>query len=362
MAAWAAPVLPFLLVSAALVTLEELITTPSCRISGEPGASSSNGDLKVMMVADLLLRGSDASYVDLFIRDHFTSKFFTKSFQKLRPHMLIVLGDLSAQGSKLSESKWPSVLHQFHQILGPTFGLPLHIIMGDRDIGLCPNLREELINEISIHMPLLDPTGCSAFEIANISFLSLNSVSLLCGNNELRFSVERAVEKKSHDFQRKMRGKNVKGTGEMEMSSDFIWKENEMKLGTGPVVLLHFPLYKSENFKSGYEHVEDLGPYNLDQTLPANATEYILQALKPRIVVSAHAQIFSDHIHSDGTREITVPAMSQSGKGNPGFVFLTFGPKNQVIVNHCVLARELHVILSYLFLLSFSIVLFRTFN
>jgi hypothetical protein len=38
------------------------------------------------------------------------------------------------------------------------------------------------------HMPALDSVGCSAF-------VSLDSMALLCENDELRFGVERVVEK-----------------------------------------------------------------------------------------------------------------------------------------------------------------------
>lgn len=39
----------------------------------------------------------------------------------------------------------------------------------------------------------------------------------------------------------------------------------------------HFLLSFVSNFK-------DMEPYELDRTLPVNATEYIFQALKPRLV------------------------------------------------------------------------------
>lgn len=70
------PVLPLLMV-AVLIAVEERISGPSCMASGRGGEGASHpDDLKVMMVADLLLLGSDASYADTFFRDSFTSKFF----------------------------------------------------------------------------------------------------------------------------------------------------------------------------------------------------------------------------------------------------------------------------------------------
>lgn len=70
------PLLPLLL-ALALVAVEYMISEPSCVVSGRVGeAERHSDDLKVMMVADLLLLGSDAGYTDTFFRDPFKSKFF----------------------------------------------------------------------------------------------------------------------------------------------------------------------------------------------------------------------------------------------------------------------------------------------
>ncbi|URE38981.1 inositol [Musa troglodytarum] len=316
------PVLPLLMV-AVLIAVEERISGPSCVASGRRGDGASHpDDLKVMMVADLLLRGSDASYADTFFRDSFISKFFRKSFERLKPDMLVVLGDISAKGWALTDNKWLTVLQQFHTILGPVGGLPLHIALGDRDIGKCSELDEQFINQVSSNLPGLGSSGCSAFEIGNISFVSLNAVALLCGNNDLRFGVEKVVERESIALRNPMNEASEKvsePTMRTEGSNNFHWRDNHMESGSGPVLLLHFPLYrKKRNIIGGtkvdpgiYHHMaeglarhddskfKDMEPYALDQTLPVNATEYIFQALKPRIVFSGHTHSFCDHTHGD---------------------------------------------------------------
>lgn len=168
--------------------------------------------------------------------------------------MLIVLGDISAMGSKLTDTKWSSVLQQFYTMLGPQFSLPLHILPGDRDMGKCSNLRTNIVSLTADHLPALDSAGCSAFEIANVSFVSLNSMALLCENDELRFGVEKVVERESDEFQRRAGVEMDRGSAyvkEMEMSSDFRWWENGMRTGTGPVVLLHLPLHQPDGLTEG---------------------------------------------------------------------------------------------------------------
>jgi hypothetical protein len=158
--------------------------------------------------------------------------------------MIIVLGDISAKGSEQNESKWVAVLEQFEGILGQYSSLPLHIVLGDKDVGGCSSLDGQLVHRISKHLPGLDSSGCGAFEISNISFLSLNAVALLCGDNKLRFSVEKVMEMQSYRFQRK----RVNGAEHYSLGSESgqdSWKENSMNSGSGPVILVHIPLHKS---------------------------------------------------------------------------------------------------------------------
>eukprot|EP00257_Ricinus_communis_P024005 XP_015584140.1 metallophosphoesterase 1 isoform X1 [Ricinus communis] len=371
------PLLPLLLF-AFLFVYEEWVSVPSCTVV--PASSQQNDvvavknpgeDLKVMMVANLLLLGSKASFFDQYFRDYYMSKFFRKSFHSLKPDMLLVLGDLSAKGFELTKTKWVSILHQFHGILGPFLELPFHVVLGDRDIGECSKLDSRSVHWISRSFPGLDSSGCGGFEISNVSFVSLNSVALLCGNNKLRFSVERTIETESLDLRMEMEGasKVMDDCGNLrELPDSFRWRENTMSSGSGPVLLVHFPLHRIANDScmggNGFEkatssflHASNAlehrgfagsGPYDLLHTVPPNSTDYIFQALRPRIIFSAHSYEFCDHTHSDGTREVTVPAMTWKARDDPGFVIATFhGEERAVSVSYCSLVRESHVLIVY---------------
>ncbi|CAL5043720.1 unnamed protein product [Urochloa decumbens] len=361
MAAWPNPALPLLLV-AALLAFEDWLATPSC--SGGPPAAHDPGELRAMMVADLMLLGSDATYADRFFRDHIMYKFFANSIQTLKPDVIVVLGDISAKGSELTERKWISVIEQFEGILGHHSSLPLLITLGDKDVGTCANLERKFVQRRAKHLPGLDSCGCGAFEISNVSFVSLNAVALLCGNNNLRLGVEKFMERESHHFQRlNEAGCYPSGCESREGSAEVSWRKNSMESGSGPVVLLHFPLHKldaevtgvttsSEAIVSDHSSVfsssKQREVYDRLHTIPVNSTQYILQALKPRIVFSAHTGSFLDFLHADGTREVTVPAMTWKTRGVPGFVITTFDIKGAMTLKCCWLAQEWHVIIGYL--------------
>ncbi|OMO94254.1 hypothetical protein COLO4_16444 [Corchorus olitorius] len=372
--------LPVILVSS-LIVYEEWVSFPSCRLLPDTTANHPNKhvgreddspqDLKVMIAANLLLLGSEAGFVNLHFRYYHMAKIFKRSFQSLKPDMLLVLGDVSAKGSELSRTEWFSVLQQLNDMLGPFLELPLHIILGDRDVGECSGLDGKFVNWLAKRFPGLDSSGCGAFEISNISFVSLNDVALLCGNNKLRFGVEKVIERESMDLQVETKDTSeAKDKSDMfrELSYDFEWRENAVTSGSGPVLLLHFPLYRSRNtylkegstLKSTFDLSEhgstsvesrgfsETGPYDLSQTIPPNATEYIFHALKPRIIFSAHRHEFSDHTHPDGTREVMVPAMTWTVRDDPGFIVATFREnRSAVSVTYCAVARESHILIAY---------------
>uniref|UniRef100_A0ACD5ZR82 Uncharacterized protein n=3 Tax=Avena sativa TaxID=4498 RepID=A0ACD5ZR82_AVESA len=364
MAAWPNPYLPLLLI-AALLAFEDWISTPSCS-GGSPGPDPASGDLRAMMVADLMLLGSDATYADRFFRDLLMSKLITKSIQTTNPDMIIVLGDISAKVSEQNESNWIAVLEQFEGILGQYSSLPLHIVLGDKDVGGCSSLDGKLVHRMAKHLPELDSSGCGAFEISNISFMSLNAMALLCGDNMLRFSVEKVMEMESHRLQNGAEHYPL-GSEKGQESSAHSWRQNSIISGSGPIILLHIPLHKSDGgvigvplcpegtfsdypltpLSSEQSGADGTGLYDRLHTLPANSTQYILQALKPRIIFSAHARSFSDYTHADGTREVTVPAMTLKKGRVPGFVIATFGQKGAVSVKCCSLAQEWYIITGY---------------
>lgn len=77
------PTLPLILIFA-LIVYEEWVSIPTCKIVpsagdlGQPATESQDDleDLKVMMVANLLLLGSEAGFVNIYFRDYYMSKFF----------------------------------------------------------------------------------------------------------------------------------------------------------------------------------------------------------------------------------------------------------------------------------------------
>ncbi|KAI8550456.1 hypothetical protein RHMOL_Rhmol06G0107800 [Rhododendron molle] len=65
-----------------LVIFEDRVSIPSCAVVPDMGQQyveeDHPDDLKVMMVANLLLLGSEAGYTNILFRDYYLSRFFSK--------------------------------------------------------------------------------------------------------------------------------------------------------------------------------------------------------------------------------------------------------------------------------------------
>ncbi|KAK1391310.1 hypothetical protein POM88_010366 [Heracleum sosnowskyi] len=192
--------LPFILIII-LIIYEDRISNPSCKlvpgsnppenVAGENGHSSGEDDLKVMIVSNLLLLGSEAGL----------SYAYSKNI------------NLSRRG--LNEIK--------------------------------------LIEKMDIELE------------SATSAISLNSVPLLCGDNSIRFSVEKTVETESTELQKETEETELKQVPKDVTLKDFSWRENALSSGSGPVLLLHMPLHlRANNYQDSTMYDEN--PIHWDAT------------------------------------------------------------------------------------------------
>ncbi|WVZ25939.1 hypothetical protein V8G54_004483 [Vigna mungo] len=127
--------------------------------------------------------------------------------------------------------------------------------------------------------------------------------------------------------------KRVNGFGE--------FADADVLSGSGPVVLLHLPLDQTRN-----EHFGSVGDFEKYWTSSMEGLNVLPES---RIIFSAHRYTFSDHVHGDITREISVPAMSWNARDDPGFVIASFQKAGRAVsISHCSLARESQIVLVYI--------------
>lgn len=286
-------------------------------------------------------------WVDRVRRDAFMKASFKRAFQTLQPHALLVLGDVSDWGRKSSKEEWQSVVRRFKDIAMPLLSLPHHVLPGNHDIGDYYQITPTLLQHFVDTFPSLDNTGSRAFTIRNISFVSLNAMALACDEcpsyNSMKMTVEQlkaALQTDTDDaFDRPVLLTHLPVHREDESVCDLVdvpkcapWHEVEGGCES---------LFQS----SKVSRYHKLTPFrNRIDMLSLNTSSYLLSALKPRLVLSAHAHRFCSRIVGDGVREITVSTFTWRNRDDPGFLLVHFYKDGTWDIQQCFLPRESFVL------------------
>ncbi|KAK1391329.1 hypothetical protein POM88_010385 [Heracleum sosnowskyi] len=129
------------------------------------------------------------------------------------------------------------------------------------------NLSNFLKNIILIELSLI----CSSHELpAKFHFPRLifhgSSFFASCAReNSIRFSVEKTVETESTKLQKETEETELKQVPKDVTLKDFSWRENALSSGSGPVLLLHMPLYlRANNYQDSTMYDEN--PIHWDAT------------------------------------------------------------------------------------------------
>jgi hypothetical protein len=271
--------------------LLNLVTFPSCSPAPTVGTPSSSSSLKVAVVADLHLAGPGTHWFDRFRRESFLQSTFRKIYWKLKPDALVVLGDVSDAGRKSNDAQWDAVVSRFRSVIGPFVKGPLQVVVGNHDVGDHHDQgMQARLPRFAASFPGLDPTCCSRYNWKLIDFISLNAMAMQGDRCSLCSDVEKVVEKHSVPVQQ--HGQNRSHNNR-----------------SGPVLLLHLPLYREDDSACNSLDVprcapwHDLEgsclgvmaspplvatpeePYKVGQdVLPPDVSKYVLEALKPRWV------------------------------------------------------------------------------
>lgn len=193
--------------------------------------------------------------------------------------------------------------------------------------------------------------------------LSLNAMALACDACPLHHSVQKVVEKAEAILQQRSSKTFTIGPAEKQTDSDFL-KQNAPE---NPVLLLHLPLYRIDESVcdcidtprcAPWHEVEGgclqlgaaaqsssqlikLTPYrNMMDMLSLNTSGYVLSALNPRLVLSAHAHRFCDRVHGSGIREVTIATFAYRNRDDPGFLLLHFYKNGATHIQQCYLPQE----------------------
>lgn len=340
--------------------LLHFLSNPSCSSPFNGGlhhTHTSHVQLKAMVVGDLHLGGPTTLWLDRARRDAFMKASFKRASEMLKPHALLILGDISDWGRKSTEEQWGSVVQRFKDMAKPFLGLPYHVSAGNHDIGDYYQITPALLQQFVNSFPGLDDTGSAAFTIRNISFVAMNAMALACEVCPRYNSMKKVVEQ----F-RKSDMSGSQSSSESTQQTDSLMHSTRER----PVLLTHLPLYRADESvcdsidipkcapwheveggcASLFESVKSSRLHSLTHyrsmmdMLSINTSRYLLSALNPSLVLSAHAHRFCNRVLEDGTREVTVSTFTWRNRDDPSFLLIYFYKDGTHDIQQCFLPRE----------------------
>ncbi|MCO5557992.1 hypothetical protein L7F22_011566 [Adiantum nelumboides] len=284
-----------------------------------------------------------------------------RAFQTLKPHSLLVLGDISDWGRKSTKEQWHSLVLRFKDMTMPYLGLPFYVLPGNHDIGDYYQITPSLLQQFVEAFPSLDDAGNEVFMIRNISFASLNAMALACEECPSYSTTKNVVERLEIALQTDVLSSEYTQQNGLPIHSSEDASER-------PVLLTHLPLYREDESVCDSVDIPICAPWHeveggcksliesptlyhkkinyrsrIDM-LSFNTSRFLLSAFKPRLVLSAHAHRFCSRAVDDGVKEITVSTFTWRNRDDPSFLLLHFYKDGTCDVQQCFLPRESFVL------------------
>lgn len=296
--------------------------------------------VRAMFLADTHLLGPrNGHWFDKLRREWQMYRTFQTALAIHKPDVVFILGDIFDEGLWSRPDVFEAYTKRFRSIFSVPKNTNLHVVAGNHDIGfhyvITPYLHQRFVN------------GMKAPSVRRISirgnhFILLNSMALEGDNCFLCRSTEITVKKIAKQLN------CARGTEDVDCV-----KNSSINRYSRPIILQHFPMYRESD-----EICNELDEAPLDiknskfrekwECLSEEATNQLLDALNPRLIVDGHTHHGCRNIHRNNILEITIPSFSWRNKDNPSFLMGEFTP-NDYSTSKCHMPVESTVIRIYIF-------------
>ncbi|XP_076648617.1 per1-like protein PGAP5 [Halictus rubicundus] len=313
-----------------------------------PKPSTEELPVHAMFIADTHLLGSKKGHwFDKLKREWQMYRAFQTMVALHKPDIIFVLGDLFDEGQWSSSSEFEQYVQRFHSLFSVPKNTHLYVVAGNHDIGfhyvITPFLNQRFMDG-------LKAPSVKRVSIRGNHFVLINSMALEGDGCFLCRSTEIALNKIATHLN------CAKGTG------NHCDKTNAISRYSRPIILQHFPMYRESDeicneSDQAPDDIKDIKFRERWECLSKEASEQLLDILKPRLIVNGHTHHGCRRMHRKDILEFTIPSFSWRNKDNPSLLLGVF-TSNNYSVSKCYMPVESTEIKIYIISIIFIFIYF----
>nr|XP_037283749.1 metallophosphoesterase 1-like isoform X5 [Rhipicephalus microplus] len=297
--------------------------------------------LKMMLLADTHLLGPKRGHwFDKLRREWQMHRTFQTALTLHRPDVVTFLGDVFDEGQWSNHEEFRVYMKRFWDLFYVPSHVKVIVAVGNHDVGFHYRMHEYFVDRFEENF---NTSAVHLTAIRGNLFVTVNSMALY--GDSCNFCARARME--LGKIRHKLRCSERKVMQEKNCR-----KEDRLETSGRPVILMHFPLYRSsdsaclEPDAAPAAEKEQLFRENWE-CLSREATSMLLDSLNPRAVFTGHTHHGCLTMHRKTIPEWTLPSISWRNKRNPSFALAVFTPYDMAM-SKCYIPKETTVIFLYI--------------
>ena len=303
-----------------------------------PSPDRQDDPLRVMFLADTHLLGPIRGHPwDKLRREWQMHRAFQTAQTYFSPDLVVFLGDIFDEGNWVDTKQFDIYVQRFKTLfrVDPS-QTEVRVVAGNHDMGFHYAVTRKLNSRFE---EAFNVKAVERFSMKGVQFVSVNSMAMEGDGCFLCQSAREELDQVARELK-------CMDKKDCELDYDFLNGYSR------PILLQHFPLYRESDAQCDEEDEapanEKHKPFqaNMD-CLNANSTQFLLDAVRPRWVLSGHTHHGCKIEHGDNRiPEWSVSSFSWRNRNNPTFILGQITP-DEVALSKCFLPEENTVIHIY---------------
>lgn len=306
--------------------------------SGWPELSSeSENTTRILVLADTHIMGPIKSYrIDKMRREWQMKQAFRISTNYFKPDIVMNLGDIFDEASFSQNEAFRMFYQDYEETFPSRQGQKIIVIAGNHDVGFHNQMIKYPRLLFRFHETLDATNSIELLKHNNLNIVVINSMSFY--NDTCGFCTQSIAD--TNMISRQLNGMN----------------RTSPETYSRPILLTHIPLYRVDDTLCEY-------PYSLREVVKKNSIEgedvlhkaasnFLLDRLKPRLILSGHTHMYCNTSHnlsdSESVSELTISSYNHKyAEKKPDFLLLSVN-STHTLVNRCYLIEEWVIVSIYI--------------